>query len=316
MVGTTEQWREAGLSEKRIKLLVASGELVRVCRGCYVAKETLAEAKGDPRLDHAVKAGAVVLSSRRRDCVASHHSAARVHGIEMLHPPEAGVVTVTVESGRLTGRHGNADVVRHAAGLPGHHVTKFRGLPLTTVARTVVDIARVSTFMQGVVAADSALHKDPAQKFAMCAVVEECGRWPGIEMARRVVEFADWVPESVMESCARVVFYEHGLPPPEFQIPILGMNGRVVAKADFCWPQFGAIAEADGIEKYTKRGDFKAHHQRDSRIREVGWEVAHFLWDELFAVPADVVARVRFAFDRGMEPSAVKRRKQFFQFGA
>jgi hypothetical protein len=313
LVGTAAQWREAGLSERRFKLLVASGDLVRVRRGCYVSRETFAEAEEDPCLDHAIRAGAAIASSRRRDCVASHHSAARVHGIDMLHPPDDGVVALTVEPGRKTGRHTDADVVRHAARLPGGHVTKFRGLPVTTAARTVVDIARTSTFMQGVVVADSAMHKRLTLKSELRDVLRDCEHWPGVELARRVAEFADWVPESPLESCARVVFHEHGLPPPVLQVPILGADGRQAARADFCWPEFGTIAETDGLDKYQKRGGFKEDHQRDSRIREVGWEVVHFLWDELFAAPADVVARIRFAFDRGTEPSAVKRRERFLQ---
>lgn len=313
MAGTAARWKKAGLSDRKFRLLVASGDLVVVRRGCYATKETVTAAKEDPSVDHAIKVAAAVAANRCRGGVASHHSAARVHGIEMLHPPGKDVITITVQPGRQTGRNKDTDVLRHAARLPEGHVTKFRGLPVTTVARTVADIARTSTFMQGVVVADSALRHNPTVKTAIRDVLQYCERWPGISMARRVAEFADWVPESPLESCARVVFHEHGLPAPVFQAPILGRNGRRAARGDFCWPEFGTIAEADGMGKYEERGDFKEHHERDSRIREVGWEVVHFSWDELFATPADVVARIRFSFERGLDPSARKRRNRFPQ---
>lgn len=315
LAGTADQWRQAGFSAKKLKLLVASGDLVRIRRGCYATAETIADAESDACLKHAIKVAALVAASRRRDCVASHHSAARIHGLELLHPPTEAVISITLPPGRKTGRASasETDVVRHAADLPDSHLTEFRGIPVTTVARTVADIARTSSFAQGVVVADSAMRRDPSVKRAIRSVCQTCRRWPGVELARKVAEFAEWVPETPLESSARAVFHEHGLPPPLFQAPIIGKNGKLVARTDFCWPEYGAIAEADGVEKYLIRGDIKQDHQRDSGIREVGWEVAHFLWDELFACPAEVVARIRFAFERGTDSSAVKRRAQFPQ---
>lgn len=313
VVGTATQWRQSGLSEKKLKVLVASGDLVWMRRGCYATKEILAEAESDACLKHAIKVAALAEASRRRNCVASHHSAARIHGLELLFPPEEDVLTVTVPPGKKTGRPKETDVVRHAAALPEEHITEYRGIQVTTVARTVADIARTSTFAQGVVVADSAMRRDPNVKSRIRDVLQECPKWPGVDLARKVAEFAEWMPETPLESAARAIFHEHGLPPPVFQAPILGKNGRVTATTDFCWPEYGAIAEADGADKYLKRGDLKRDHQRDSRIQEVGWEVVHFLWDELFAVPAEVVDRVRVAFERGMDPAAVRRRAKFPQ---
>lgn len=309
---SAEQWEDAGVSRKKLRLLVASGDLVRVRHGCYITRETAAEAKGEPRLAHAVKASAVCAGTTCTS-VASHHSAARMHGIEMLHPPGEDIVTITVPPGDRTGRHRGADVTRQAARLPAGHVTKFRGVPVTTVARTVVDIARASTFMQGVVVADSALRKQLTLTAEMMAVLRDCEGWPGVRVARRVAEFADWAAESVLESCARVVFHEQGLPEPVLQVPLLGSDGRFAARVDFCWPEFGTVAEADGMAKYQTRGGFKEHHKRDERIRDVGWEAVHFSWDELFADPGGIAGRIRFCFDRGLDPTAKKRRESVRQ---
>lgn len=58
--------------------------------------------------------------------------------------------------------------------------------------------------------------------------------WPGAEQARRVIDFSNGLAESALESCARVVFHEAGLPQPELQV-ILGIgNGRSV-RVDFPW---------------------------------------------------------------------------------
>ncbi|MBO0803026.1 MAG: hypothetical protein J2P25_08125 [Nocardiopsaceae bacterium] len=302
------QWKETGVSEKKLKLLVSGGDLVRVRYGFYATKEILARAAEDPPLAHAIQVAAVRAASMRGG-VASHHSAARMHGIELLHPPEEDVVTLTVPPGRQWGRHGPRGVVRHAAQLAEGHVTTLYGLPVTVAARTVADIARTSTFMQGVVVADSALRKRLTLKPDMQAVLEDCKRWPGIDLARRVAEFADWAPESVLESCARVVFREQGLPPPLLQVPLLGRGGAFAARVDFCWPDFGTVAETDGMAKYETHDDLKDQYHRDTRIQDAGWEVVHFSWKELFSDPAGIIARIRAAFERGLEPSATKRRE-------
>lgn len=313
LVRSAEQWAVAGISRGKLRLLLASGDLVKVRHGCYADAGILAEARSDPCLAHAVKVAALMAASRHAGSVASHYSAARMHGLDLLHPPGGEVITTTGPSARKSGGTRETDVVRHAAALPAGHVTRFRGVPVTTVARTVADIARVSTFAQGVVVADSALRRDPTSRPAMRSVLADCRGWPGVDLARKVIEFADKAPETPLESAARAMFHECGLPPPLLQAPILGTNRAVIARVDFCWPEYGATAESDGLEKYRERGGLKRDHQRDSRIREVGWEVTHFLWDELFADPDRVVARIRFAFERGRDPAAVRRRAQFFQ---
>lgn len=307
-VGSAAQWKASGISRKKLEALAASGDLVRVRRGFYATREVLAKATDDPSLAHTLKAAAVRAMSAR-DGAASHHSAARMHGMELLYPPEEDVVTITVPPGRQAGRHGAAGVVLHAAMLPEGHVTRLYGLPVTTAARTVADIARTSTFMQGVVVADSALRKKLTLKPQIQAVLEDCQRWPGIDLARRVVEFADWAPESVLESCARVVFRQYGLPSPLLQAPLLGRDGKFAARVDFCWPEYGTVAEADGMAKYKAQASLDDKYHRDTRIQDVGWEVVHFSWKELFSDPAVIIGRVRAAFERGLEPSARKRRE-------
>jgi predicted transcriptional regulator of viral defense system len=306
-VGSVAQWKAVGVSRKKLEILVASGDLVRVRHGFYATKEILARAADDASLAHAIKAAAICATSVR-DGVASHHSAARMHGIELLYPPQENVVAITVPPGRQAGRHGATDVVRHAARLPDGHVEKLYGLPVTTVARTVADIARTSTFMEGVVAADSALHQKLTLKQEIRAVLQDCGRWPGVDMARRVTEFAEWVPESVLESCGRVVFRERGLPDPQLQVPLLGRNGTFTARVDFCWHEFGTIVEADGMAKYKTQDDLDAQYHRDRRLQDAGWEVVHFSWMELFSDPELVIARIRAAFERGLAYTARRRR--------
>jgi hypothetical protein len=128
------------------------------------------------------------------------------------------MVTLTVPPGTRAGQYRqDAGVICHAAELPDQQVTKRYGVPVTTAARTVADIARATTFIEGVVVADAALYERHASKSELRRVLAGCERWPGTGRARQVIDFADGLAESVLESCARVLFRDHGLPPPSFR---------------------------------------------------------------------------------------------------
>jgi predicted transcriptional regulator of viral defense system len=297
-IGTATDWRLAGVSKQRLKTLVRAGKIVRIRYGVYATAATLAEAETDPRLRHAVVVAAAIAHTRRG--VASHHSAARMHGLDLLREPSVGAVTLTVPPGTHTGRHGHTDVIQHAAGLPSDHVTRLYGQPATTTARTVADIARTSTFMEGVVVADSALRERHTSKTELGRVLAHCERWPGIAQAREVAAFASGISESALESCARVVFRDQGLPPPELQANIIGRGDSIIARVDFLWRGFGTIAEADGLLKYSGRDDAVAELKRDRLLREAGLEVVHFTWKELFGEPVRVADRIRQAFARAI----------------
>ncbi len=234
------------------------------------------------------------------DSVVSHHSAALIHGLD-LFPAAPELVTLTRPPARRCNRPKSDGVVFHTAELPADQVTTLLGVRVTTVPRTVVDLARVSSFMSAVVTADSALRIDITQnradfttKEALVAVCDACAGWPGIRKARRAVDFSDQRSESVLESCARVIFSEHGLEPPELQYTITGPDFRY--SVDFYWPKYRVIAEADGEIKYSDPRRAIRQLERDQRLRDHGYKVVHFTWRELFQNPQAVVERIRKAF--------------------
>ena len=146
------------------------------------------------------------------NAVASYHSAAQLHRLSLLAPPPTATVTLTLPLTRKWNRAKPADVVFHASDLPKEHVTRLYNLPVTTVARTVADLARTLPFTDAVVVADSALNQEKATKPELAAdPAAIAAGWPGVRQARRAIEFADERAESPLESAARVVFAEAGL---------------------------------------------------------------------------------------------------------
>jgi len=263
--------------------------------GAYARAALASKVVGDRAGGQALRLTSV-LAVAGPGVVGSHHSAAAIHGLDQLGRQSPGVVAVTrAPGGNRTGRPG---VRLHIAALPSGHVMVRGGVRVTSVARTVVDVARTSSFRAGVVVADSALRGKQVSKDELRAVVADCARWPGIRQAKLVVEFSDGQSESPLESISRVAFRDHGIPAPELQVPVGGDNG-VVGRADFLWRRYRTIGEADGAMKYANTERAISQLRRDAALRAAGFEVVHFTWPEIIRTPGQVAASLREAFRRG-----------------
>src|SRR5215469_1657634 len=296
-IATTAELLAAGHSERQIETLVRNGALIRIGRGVYAdgarGREILKLKDGHQLLGLAAALAVVGPSS-----VASHQSAAYLHSIDLLGKPGAAVVTCPPERGR----RGRTGIQVHAVTLPDEQVTTVVGLRVTTPARTVIDLARTLEYRAGVVTADSALHRKLVTKPDLEAVLVACSRWRGARRAAEVIEFADGRAESALESIARVAFRDCGLPPPELQV-WLGGTSDPIGRVDFYWHKYWTIAEVDGAFKYAGLdGPSRARQQlrRDMLLREDGFEVVHFTWDQINDSPEQVAASIRAAFRRGI----------------
>jgi hypothetical protein len=270
---------------------------MRLGYGTYAPTALVAaEAPGWAR-EHAVRIAAA-LAVTGPGAVASHHSAAQIHGLDMLGRVQGEFVAVTRAPGGSSSRTGREGIRLHIAALPAWHLSVRRGIPVTSLARTVADLARASSFPAGVVVADSALRTGQVTKAELDSCLTHCAGWPGIQNARRVAAFADARSESVLESISRVTFHEHGLPPPGLQAWV-GADDEIIGRADFLWRAYRTVGEADGAVKYADPARAMAQLERDARLRAAGFEVVHFTWPQITRAPDQVVASIRAAFQRG-----------------
>jgi predicted transcriptional regulator of viral defense system/very-short-patch-repair endonuclease len=299
-VATAAELREIGVSREMLRRWVRQGKLATIAHGVYTLPTLLAAAADDPRWTHALEAAAII--RRGAGLVTSHASAAFLHGLETLgtedEPPQVCLTRSPATNNRYSGKIAEL----HVASLPPEHVSMFRGVPVTTVARTVIDIARAESFLDGVVIADSALRSSRwtsalTTQAELAYVARECAGWPGTAQAREAIQFADSRSESALESLARVRFRDCGLEPPNLQVNVTGVHG-FIGRVDFCWWQQRTIAEADGAIKYNTDATRRARDQlrRDELLREASWAVVHFTWHEIFHKAERVVARIRANF--------------------
>jgi Protein of unknown function (DUF559) len=273
------------------------GEWHIVRRGGYARAELVAKLPGTAELRDRTLSLATAVAIAGTDAAVSHQDAALLHGLAQLERPPAGVVTVCRPGATDRLLDGRPSVRIRGTALPRNQVTVRRGVPVTSVARTVIDLARTTPFRSGVVTADCAIYLGKTSKPELEAVIATSARWPGIERARRVVEFSDGRSESPFESIARVAFRDGGLPPPELQVWVGGDSGPV-GRVDFLWREHRTIAEADGALKYADPDRARQQLRRDADLREAGFEVVHFGWAELTLTPHQVIRAIRAAFAR------------------
>ncbi len=285
-----------GYSSDEVQRARRAGELVAVRRGVYLSG-------GDERLEvpaarHAVLVHAT-MPTLAPGTVVSHVSAAVLHGLDVWAIPLDHVhVTRPEPSG---GRIGSV-VHRHVAPLDPTEVTMLAGVPVTCLARTVVDIARTVPFEQAVAVADSALytHKELTPD-ALAAASARVTGWPGAPAARRAIAFARRGAHSPGESRSRIAIARAGLPVPQLQFPVQLTNGT--ATTDFGWADRRAVGEFDGEVKYGRlvppgqtAGDVVfAEKIREDAVRAMNYGFARWIWDELDDF-APVAARITQAF--------------------
>jgi hypothetical protein len=296
-VVTRRQLSSLGVSDAEIRRSVRQGTLVRVARGVYAAPQTVL-LPGSTLVVREMLALAAALATTAPGAVGSHETAALIYGLDLLRRESNGRVTLTRPPSAAGSRSGAPRVHMHAAELPSKHRTQWRGLQMTTPARTVVDIARVRSLRAGVVVADSALRSRMTTKAELASVLEDCSRWRGIRRAREAISFSDARSESALESLGRVVIHEQGLPAPELQAWV-GDTTDVIGRADFLWKPARTIGEADGLAKYENPSRAIDQLRRDARLRDAGFEVVHFTWEEITQTPEQVTARLKAAFKRG-----------------
>lgn len=270
---TRDSLAALGISERLLRKALRDGTVVKIARGLYLRRDEY-DALG-PVGRHRVRSRHVGARLAKGESL-SHVSAAILHGIDVWDVPlqRVHVSRPRCGSGRIT-----AELHAHTTDLNDDVVSRF-GLPVTSVARTVVDLARTLPRPQAVAVGDAGLRLDPGAHRRLPAILAASRNRNGILAAANILGFLDGRSESVGESLSRVRMSEHGLPRPALQHEVVTVDGRRY-RVDFFWEEHGVVGEFDGAVKYTERHHLIAEKQREDAIRDLGFEVVRWNWAEL-----------------------------------
>lgn len=293
-----------GFSVSEIRQMVRRGELSRIRRGAYTTAGLDALDPYELRVPHRRLIEATLDQLHPR-AVISHGSAAAVLGLPLF---ASMVDHVHVTRDRRGGGVRRQLVWVHGSPVRDEERSVVDGLVVTSVARTVVDVARTVSFDRAVAVADQGLAVG-APKEELSACLELARRWHGCGQARRAVAFADGRSESVGESISRVRLNDLGLPPPVLQLEVFDDNGYLLARGDFGWPERKTLGEFDGKVKYgklvrpgqTPEQVVYAEKLREDALRDDGWQIARWGWDDL-RTPRVIEDRILRAFARAGHP--------------
>ena len=226
--------------------------------------------------------------------VVSHRSAARLHGLDVpVGHPE---VTTTT---RFDTR--KEDVIVHRVRtLDEKDRRLLRGIPITTGARTVIDLASCLEDEPLAIAVEEAWRKEIAAPAWVRDRLDQLGKDKG--QGRPALVLAELLADCLtrtkaLESALEVrvwrLLKKAGLSPtPNFEFrDDHGQPGRI----DFAFPDRSLAIEADGFQTHGEREAFESDRVRNQRLVALGWRVLPVTWRQLDEQPRAVVQRVREA---------------------
>lgn len=285
VVFTVDEAAEHGWTSSALRNAVRQGRLVRPRRGVYSSM-----------LDQYSVIDAVAAARSYRGSVVSHRSALLLHDLPLLGRDSA-VPDLTVPPRTNVNMHGAHP---HRASLRAQDVTLVGDTPVTSIARTLVDVGRCASTSAAVVAFDAALQAGRVGMTDIEDVLLFCWRWPGIRRAQRAVRLCDGKAESPLESISRLVLARLGLPEPELQANIHNQFGRLVGRGDFYWDEFGVLGEADGRSKYDERAIITREKERQEELEELGLVVVRWGWADVTRDRLVLKGRIERALERGV----------------
>jgi predicted transcriptional regulator of viral defense system len=259
-------------TDRALQRAASRGELERVVRGVY--SEPQPGLTPEQRYLRRIVAVAARTKGRR---VLSHQSAALLHGIDLLGRDYAQV-HFTVDRGAARTKA----VYLHRANLLDEDIVEVGSVRVTSMARTVADIACATDFAGGLAAVDSGLRLGVPRAQLDDLALRLTGS-KGIANFRNSLVHADEKAETAGESLSRARMIEMGdIPLPRLQHEFYLPCGSFLARSDFDW-EGKVIGEFDGIGKYTADGQdpnasWHAERERHNRLLRHGFVVMRWDW--------------------------------------
>ena len=264
---TASQWKAADLSLRSLRRKTASGVVREIHPSVY------AVAGAPTSFEQQVLAACLSVG-----CVASHQCAAFLWGFRRF---EAATPEVLVKKGRTPSL---SDVrVRRTGHLDPSDINTLHGIPITTRARTLLDLCDASP-ARAEGALNGALHRKQVTVRQLLSVLDRVGpQHPGrVRYRELLTPFADGQrpTESELEDAfLELVIRRHKLPLPVRQHPV----GR--RTIDFAYPELLLGIEIESVRAHAAREDV---HRNATKANELlTWWILRFAFDDIHYWPQE-----------------------------
>jgi very-short-patch-repair endonuclease len=252
-----------------------TGRLHRLYRGVYAVGHPAPPVEG--RFLAAVKACGL-------RAVLSHLAAAFLWG---LIEDEPEVIDVTVTGGSRV--HPGVRVHR-CSDLARNETTRRAEIPVTTPARTIVDLAAIVPERELRHLIRRAEGKKRLELEQLVALHRRRARRRGNAKLGRAIALGSGPTRTVLEDVVLDLLLESGFERPDVNVP-MRVGGRVVVP-DFRWPRQHLIVEADGAAWHDQKIAGEDDAERQALLEAHGERVLRVTWDQAVTKVAETVARV------------------------
>jgi very-short-patch-repair endonuclease len=267
-----------GLSRGAVDRRIERGRLRPVHRGVYALGHRALSAHGHWMA--AVLAGGP-------GAVLSHTSAARLWEL----PARArGPIHVSLPRGRRPRR----GLAFHDSPLPADERTALNGIPVTTAARTLLDLAAVLPRQRLEKAINEAEYRRLGDATPLTALVERYPRRRGTANLRAILDagrLGENPTRSDLEDDFLDLLRRHGLPRPRTNVAM--KIGGLSIEADCVWEEHRLIVELDGRDAHGTARAFEADRARDRRLQAAGWRAIRVTGRQLDHEPRALDADLR-----------------------
>jgi very-short-patch-repair endonuclease len=227
-------------------------------------------------------------------CVASHRTAAALHGFDGFTP---GFVEVLVP---MSVRHRRRDViVHHTRDLPESDICRIGVIPATTRERTLLTLGAV---VPAVVVEEAYDGLERDKKVRRAAVDQRyielrkpgrtgIGAMTQLRASRATVERLPW---SVLERRMHRLIDAAGLPRPTARFRVRTQRGRTY-ELDFAYVAYRLGIEVDGHGSHATRRQRAADNVRANELQNEGWTILRFTYEQVRYEHAVVARTIREA---------------------
>ena len=285
-VVTRAQLLDAGITRREIGWRVRRGDLIRVHRGVYRVGHWA------PSIEATYLAAVLAAGEGALLCgLAAAHLLGLVKG--QAPPPEVIAPTERRIEGVKTHRS-------RAAG-DGRDATIVRGIPVTTVPRTLVDISSELSLDELARACHEAGVRYGTTPATVEAALARRPNGPGTKKLRRVIRGDVHVTLSTLEARFLELLRNENLPLPITNKPA---GGR---RVDCRWPDHHLTVELDSYRFHNSRHSWEQDRRREREARARGDDFRRYTYGDVFERPALMLRELRYLRPASSSASTAKR---------
>jgi hypothetical protein len=176
-------------------------------------------------------------------------------------------------------RHGVPGIRLHRTrSLDAQDTTTHEGIPITTVHRTLLDLAATTRADQLENALAQAMHLQLYDQRAIDDVIARSNGHRGTNILKEATKQEPQITKSMWEIRMLALVRTANLPEPRCN-EALHAPDRDECKPDFYWPAYGVIVETDGWEAHRTLAAFRSDRAKDAALTAAGYKVLRFTWD-------------------------------------